>query len=230
MLPITVVIPAYQPQESLLRIVAQLREFNFHSIIIVNDGSDDAHRGVFKKLGTDDIIILQHKQNRGKGAALQTALRYWYDNLRGDTVGIVTADADGQHAPQDIANIAKQLIAAPSDLHLGVRQFSHDIPLRSRFGNLLTRTLFRVITRTHLQDTQTGLRGIPLKLIQQLESLQSVGYEYELDMLLLAIRKKFKIEQHPIQTIYLDNNESSHFNPIKDSLKIYRSLFGYLFR
>ena len=225
MLAVTILIPVYQPHLELIELVAALRAVHYQSIIVVNDGSDLEHETFFRRLEDDGIIVLHHEKNLGKGRALQTGFQYWYDNLRSDTCGIVTADADGQHAVADITTVANNLMAAPTQLHLGVREFLKDIPLRSRIGNTLTRKLFNLMTRQNLHDTQTGLRGIPKKLIRLLQRVKSHGYEFELEMLFIAIKYKIDIAQHPIETLYIDHNESSHFNPIKDSIKIYKALF-----
>ncbi len=81
-----------------------------------------------------------------------------------DVAGVVTADADGQHAPEDIERVADVLAAQPEALVLGARSFGDDVPLRSRFGNILTRGIMHALLGRKLTDTQTGLRGIPVAL------------------------------------------------------------------
>ena len=107
-----------------------------------------------------NVQLLRHAVNLGKGAALKTAFNYVLCAMP-DAAGVVTADADGQHAPEDIARVAEALAAQPDALVLGARAFGADVPLRSRFGNIVTRGIMHALLGRKLADTQTGLRGIP---------------------------------------------------------------------
>jgi hypothetical protein len=140
---------------------------------------------------------------------------------------IVTADADGQHLPKDILAVASHAQKEPDTLVLGSRQFSHDVPLRSRLGNDLTRFLFSEITGCTLPDTQTGLRAIPVALVEKIVGSSLCGYEFELEMLLIAAQSHMTISCVPIQTVYLDGNSESHFRPVRDSIRIYRVLLSH---
>jgi putative flippase GtrA len=108
-----------------------------------------------------------------------------------------------------------------------VREFTDDVPLRSRVGNVLTRTLVRTVIGRKMSDTQTGLRGIPTAMARNLLRLSANGYEFELDMLVLGKHLSVPVTEIPISTVYLDNNASSHFNPVRDSMKIYFVLFRF---
>jgi putative flippase GtrA len=135
-------------------------------------------------------------------------------------VGVVTADADGQHAPDDVLAVAEQLTKSPNELVLGTRLFDGNVPLRSRVGNGVTRFAVRLLLGTRLHDTQTGLRGIPRALIPHLLRIRSSGFEFELDMLVTAKHRGFGIAGKQIATIYEPGNPSSHFNPLRDSMRI----------
>lgn len=142
--------------------------------------------------------------------------------------GVVTADADGQHHPEDILRVAQRLRTGKADaLVMGVRNFSGDVPLRSRVGNQLTRLFLLWVVGQKLSDSQTGLRGIPRTLIPHLLRLPVSGYEFELDMLMACKHQACPIEEEPIRTIYLNSNRSSHFRPILDSMRIYFLLFRF---
>jgi putative flippase GtrA len=162
----------------------------------------------------------------GKGAALKTGINRALCAFP-DCAGVVTADADGQHAAADIVRVADRLAAGKGALIMGVRGFGRDVPLRSKFGNELTRGLVRVLTGQRISDTQTGLRGIPKALLPHLLRMPASGYEFELDMLMACKHQNCRIAEEPIQTIYLDNNSSSHFNPFLDSMRIYLVLLRF---
>ncbi len=216
-----IVIPAYEPNQVLLQLVQALRRAapEFETLVI-DDGSSQTHQDVFEVLEkTDGVNILRHAVNMGKGAALKTAMNYAL--VRGDVETVVTADADGQHGTADILEVARLSCNTPDSIVLGVRSFGSEVPLRSRFGNILTRNVLRVFSGLKLLDTQTGLRAIPRRAMREFLKIQSNRYEFELECLLLAQQKGIDIREAPIQTIYIDGNSSSHFNPIIDSLKIY---------
>jgi putative flippase GtrA len=122
---------------------------------------------------------------------------------------------------KDILAVGRRAAEAPGSLVLGARAFSGDVPLRSRLGNAVTGIVFRLFIGQSVTDTQTGLRAIPRSLMPALLRVKASGYEFELEMLILSARSKVPIESVTIQTVYLDNNASSHFDPIRDSARIY---------
>jgi dolichol-phosphate mannosyltransferase len=189
--------------------------------VIVDDGSGPDFAPTFERLcAMTDVIVLRHAVNLGKGAALKTALNHAACDHAG-AVGVVTADADGQHAPEDVVKTAAELVANPTRLVLGCREFTGDVPARSKIGNVATRYVMWATTGQFLTDTQTGLRGIPMNMIPDLLRSKANGYDFELDMLVACKRAGRKIHQTTIRTIYEDGNKSSHFNPLFDSMRIY---------
>ena len=224
---VPILIPSYQPGDALPTLVDALLDRGFETIVVVNDGSGPEFAAIFERVARSSRVhLVEHGVNLGKGAALKTGLNYALvkcPNCR----GVVTADGDGQHHPDDIVRVAEALAADEGALVLGVRAFSGRVPLRSRLGNNLTRGLMRVMVGQNLADTQTGLRGIPVRLIPHLLRVPSTGYEFELDMLLACKHQGFPVTQVPIRTIYMGNNESSHFHPIFDSMRIYFLLLRF---
>lgn len=218
-----VVIPAYQPDEKLIQLLEIMKNRLNCQVIVVDDGSTGASKNILE-IAKTYAIVLHHDVNKGKGQALRTAFSFIQD-LRKPGV-IVAADADGQHAVNDIDRVARAAMNLPSRLILGVRQFTKAIPFRSRFGNKLTRVLFRLQTGVNVSDTQTGLRGFHTDLIPFMLDIEGDRYKYEMNMLTQA-SQRYKITEVPIQTIYIDDNASSHFRPIKDGLLIYKNLFKF---
>lgn len=226
---VPVLIPAYNPDETLLKVVKELMEVHFNHIIIVNDGSKTDCAPIFEQLKKiPQCRVLTHTKNCGKGRALKTGLSYYYDNFP-ESEGIVTADADGQHQPPDILEVAQVLSENPGQLILGVRQMGRKVPFKSLFGNVLTRFVFRFVTGVKISDTQSGLRGLPRPLTPRLLEIPGERYEYEINMLTWAAMKASRIVEIPIDTIYIEGNIRTHFNPFSDSLKIYFQLLRYVF-
>ena len=217
---IAVLIPAYKPDRRLNQLVDDLLEAGFPHIVVVDDGGGAAYAPIFADLA-GKATVLTHPVNRGKGAALKTGLR---EIAKTPGVSVVTADADGQHTPADIAKIAEALIASPETLILGSRD-KKAMPLRSKAGNTLTCGVFGLLTGLWLGDTQTGLRGLPAGALQRFAALEGDRYEYEINMLICASEQRIPVKEVEIETIYIDNNASSHFNALKDGLKIYRLMF-----
>jgi putative flippase GtrA len=225
---VAVIIPAYRPGQPLVELVKRLSQDNFAAIVVINDGSGSQFNQYFNQIkGLDHVHILQHAINLGKGAALKTGLNFAYCHFE-DLIGVVTADADGQHLAADIVSIAESLQQQPDALILGSRSFSDKVPLRSQFGNMITRILFGFLAGCKLGDTQTGLRGIPRSFIPRLLEIEANGYEFELDMLLSCRYDSRRIIEKRINTVYFNENVSSHFNPLTDSMKIYFVLFRFM--
>ncbi len=224
---LAVVIPAYKPSAGLIGLVRTLSETELPAIVIVDDGSGPEFREVFQQVSAlPRVEVLRHAVNLGKGAALKTAFNHVLCAYP-DLTGVVTADADGQHHPQDIRRVAEKLLERPDALVLGSRQFEGDVPFRSRIGNVATRGVMHALLGRKLTDTQTGLRGIPAELLPRLLKIESRGYEFELEMLIAAHHLEIPIVEEPIKTIYEAGNSSSHFNPIVDSMKIYFVLLRF---
>ena len=223
-----VLIPAYKPSPKLADLVLQLaNDDRLGGVVVVNDGSGPEYQTIFEAIAAlKKIHVLAHVVNLGKGAALKTGLNYAACQFP-EAVGIVTADADGQHVPADILLLACSLIEAPTAFAIGARKFSGHIPLRSYLGNRLTGFVFACLTGRHLQDTQSGLRALPKALVPLVLPIEGQRYDYEMSMLFYAATKYAEIHEIPIGTVYLEDNKSSHFHPLLDSAKIYYKLVQF---
>jgi hypothetical protein len=217
--PAIIVIPAYEPTDALADVAAELSRGG-RQILVVNDGSSGAARGLFDRVaGIPGVRLIGHPVNRGKGEALKTAFALVLREYGPDISGVVTADADGQHLAADIVHVAERLESLLDALILGSRGFDGVVPLRSRIGNTAMGWSFHVLAGRHLGDTQTGLRGIPRQFLPELITLESSRYEFELEMLLVAARRGLEIMEVPITTVYGAPGQS-HFRPVADSLRV----------
>ena len=224
---LTAIIPAYNPPPELVGFVRQLAASEFAKIIVVNDGSNRQFDPTFQAIeGVQKVTLLRHAINLGKGAALKTAFNHACCYF-GDHIGVVTIDADGQHLLEDALKVAEVLKSHPENFVLGVRTFGKNVPLRSKIGNIFTNFLFRLLVGQSLADTQSGLRGLPKSFLLRLLKVGSNGFDFNLDSLLTWKYTGRPIIQQPIQTVYIKGNESSHFNPFMDSMKIYFVLFRF---
>ncbi len=217
---IVAVVPAFRPTAALPLLAKALAQAGVAGIILVDDGSGPQSQTIFlQAIAQPGVHLIRHAVNLGKGAALKSGLNEAICLFPG-CLGVVTADADGQHAPWDVLTVAAHLAQHPDELVLGVRKFDRSVPTRSRLGNVITRLAVRLLLGTPVKDTQTGLRGIPRALIPHLLRIPSSGYEFELDMLVTAKHRGYSIGEEPVSTIYEPGNPSSHFNPLRDSMRI----------
>ena len=223
---LVIVIPAYEPNKLMLDLLVKLNEFfKDFKIVIVNDGSKTADETFKVAMNHPNVMILNHLVNKGKGAALKTAFKY-IKTLPGEQV-IVTADADGQHKPEDIYKVYKYYNEINEGLVLGSRQFDGKVPFRSRFGNDATKFLYRLCNNKKLYDNQTGLRAFGSDMLDFMINVEGERYEYEMNMLMQCAAQEVTISEVGIETVYINNNESSHFNPVRDFLKICKHLLKY---
>lgn len=223
---ICAIVPSLNPDEKLLDVVKGLREKDYHHIILVNDGSEKSD--YFDMLEGEDCTVLTHEVNKGKGRALKTAFAYYLENFADICEGVVLCDGDNQHTPEDIYNCASALLEDNTKLVLGVRNFNEkNIPPRSRFGNKTTSLMFRLLAGLVISDTQTGLRAIGNDGVREFLKVKGERFEYETNMLLETKRLGMEIREVTIKTVYIEENKTSHFRPIRDSWSIYKILFKF---
>ena len=222
-----VIIPAYKPDKELISIAEQMWECGCR-LVVVDDGSGEEYGEVFDAV-SDICVILRHPENRGKGAAIKSALTYIEEKrIHRDIVGIM--DADGQHLPEDMIRLLEVAEESARTMVLGVRNVGQKMPLRSRLGNEITRGVFHLVSGVRVSDTQTGLRAFGTELIPRLLEIEGERYEYEMNVLLTLAREKVHIEEVKIKTIYKDeDNSTSHFRTVIDSLRIYKDILKFTF-
>lgn len=220
-----VIIPAYNPDYHLLDVLKELKNLLDNKIIIVNDGSDntDEINKIFEHAKEYGIII-NHKVNMGKGAAMKTGMKYVKDQYPYED-GITFVDCDHQHKAPDVKKMIESFNNNKDSLILGVRVFDKDVPIKSRLGNKITRNIFKLLTRKYISDTQTGLRSINTKYIPLLLNIEPNRFDYEMDMLITFVKNNINIVEVSIETIYENKeNKTSHFRGFKDSYLIYKIL------
>ncbi|MET0432543.1 MAG: glycosyltransferase family 2 protein [Cellulomonas sp.] len=217
-----VLVPAFEPDERLVRLVGDLRASAPRvRVLVVDDGSGPAYRLLFDRVRAQGCTVLTHPGNRGKGRALKTGFAHAERHHPGEPV--VCADSDGQHSVADVLRVAAALDAQPADRPatvLGVRAFTGRVPARSVLGNRVTARVFHLATGLRLRDTQTGLRGYPAALLPWLRTVRGERFEYEQNLLLRAAAEGQPVEEVEIATIYLEGNASSHFRPLADSARV----------
>lgn len=227
---VAVVVPALGPGNHFPKYVGQLLRSGFRRIVVVDDGSGQEFAEVFGQIEKEPgVTVIRQLKNSGQGASLKTAYQHLLADPK-DLIGVVTADADGQHSIEDVVRVADFILTQDdhrSAVVVGSRALnSKDIPWKSRFGNTLTSAVVKLLFGEYLVDTQTGLRAFPVGLLPTLIRVQGDRFEYNMNVLLNLMSSGIEIRSLPISTIYHDSSNSvSHFRPLIDSLRIYFVIF-----
>lgn len=229
---VVVLIPSLDPDEKMVEYVRGLKKRGFEKIIVVDDGSGRETQPYFEAVKQlQGVVVLRHAVNQGKGRALKTGFHYFLNTYKqGEMVGVVTADADGQHSVEDTARVASRLKAS-GGVVLGTRNFkASNVPFKSRSGNQITTAVFALFYGKRISDTQTGLRGLPYSFIYSCLQFAGERFDYEIAMLIEAVRAKVPIIEESIETIYIDSNRATHFHALKDSIRIYKVILRMFFQ
>ena len=230
---VTVLIPSLDPDEQLVHYVEGLIQGGITEIIIVDDGSSEESQRYFDIVrNMAGVTVLHHAINQGKGRALKTGFHYFLNTYRkSEMAGIITADADGQHCVEDTVKVAECLKNNAESLVLGTRNFKEEnVPFKSRYGNQITTAVFSILYGKKIHDTQTGLRGIPYSFVSSCLKMEGERFDFEIVMLIQAVRQKRNLIEVPIQTIYINSNRATHFRAVVDSAKIYGIIFKLFFK
>lgn len=230
---VVIIIPAYNPDEKFVRFLQDLKGAGYGKIIIVDDGSRENTKHYFQEaVNVYGCALVVHGINLGQGRAYKSAFNYYLNHVGeyyANEIGVIQCDCDGQHHIEDIKRCEELMRENPGKFILGVRDFSSkSVPFRSKFGNNYTSWVFRFFCGLDLKDTQSGLKGIPACFIPALMEAPGERFEYASSTLLETKKHRIEIIQFPIRTIYINNNETSHFNPLLDSIRIYSLILKYL--
>jgi glycosyltransferase involved in cell wall biosynthesis len=224
-----IIVPALAPERETLDPLVDSLLQDFGHVILVDDGSSEEYRPVFEDQAKKGAVVLRHYINMGKGRAMKDAVNYILSNYD-EIDSIVTADSDGQHSAEDIARCARASMEHPDAYVLGARDFGDaSVPFKSRYGNVITRNVFRLFVGLTLTDTQTGLRAMSKGVAVKLLASKGERYEYETNTLIDCKQQDIPIVEVKIATIYRNENKGSHFHPFRDGLSIYKLFFKYIF-
>ncbi len=209
------VIPVYNNANSIKDIVKS--SFNYlRNILVIDDGSTDTDLALLLKDTGAEII--RHDKNRGKGAALLTAINHLKAK---HAVSMITIDGDGQHLPEDIPLFINAVNEDHDAIYVGTRNFDNaDVPRSSRFGRKFSNMWFKIETGKDCSDTQSGFRAYPVQLISQL-NLRGSFYDFEIEVIARAAWAGIPVREISISVVYHPMDiRVSHFHGFKDNLRI----------
>ncbi|HEX2061700.1 MAG TPA: glycosyltransferase family 2 protein [Thermoanaerobaculia bacterium] len=208
-----VIIPALNAERTLPRVVIEARR-QLEPVIVIDDGSTDATGAVARAVGA---TVLRHDVNRGKGGALKTGFAWALEN---GFDGVITLDADGQHLPGEIPKFIAARAETGADLIIGGRShLFHGMLPRRRNANRFSAWCIAKASGANISDSQSGFRFYSASLLRTLK-LRTNGFDMESEVIVRAGRKGYRIVTIPIELGFVDGLSTSHYKPLKDTLRI----------
>jgi glycosyltransferase involved in cell wall biosynthesis len=215
--PLVVIVPAYNAEPTLGKVVQGIRRTLPGAWIIgVNDGSTDASGQLLKKVADETIDF---EKNRGKGAALRAGFAA---ALKKGAAAVLTIDSDGQHDPAFAPAIVAALDRA--DIAIGTRDLSGQaVPKHRRIANMISSAATRAASGGKVRDSQSGYRAFKAEVLRKVDAVGD-RYEYETDFIIRAARAGFTTINIPISTIY---GSPSYFREFRDAWLVIKVLWRH---
>jgi glycosyltransferase involved in cell wall biosynthesis len=192
---LTVIVPAFNEEETILRVIDRVRELPFSlQIIVVDDCSSDRTAELVQ--GLADVELLRHAQNRGKGAALRTAFAHASGRV------VVVQDADLEYDPTDIPDLVRPILEGRADVVYGSRLIGGR-PQRvhlfwHKVGNKTLSLVTNVLYNTTLSDMETGYKAFTLEVLRAIEPLHESDFRIEPELTAKICRGGFRVFEVPI--------------------------------
>lgn len=195
---IFVVIPGYNEQKYLARVLEKVSE-QTKNIIYVDDGSDDRSAEIAERFTPH---VLRHETNLGKGAAMLTGAEFAFKKC--DAEAIIFMDADDQHDPVHLPEFFKQLKKFPAVF--GVRNMGTNMPLFRFLGNKTASVLLNVLYGAYISDIPSGFKAMNKQTFRKV-IWQSRGYEVETEIAARVAQHKIPFGVVEIRAIYHDTDK-----------------------
>ena len=192
-----VIIPAHNERKNIAAIISRTKKLVDRSnVVVVDDGSTDNTASEAKR---QNVAVVRHPVNLGKGAALRTGCLY---ASREGAQAFIFMDSDGQHEPEDLPRIIAAL--AENDIVFTYRdRKSEHMPLIKKVGNVFIDTVMMLLFRIKVIDTQCGYKAIKRAAYEKL-GLMSNDYSIESEIAAKTGKYRLKFAQLPIRTLYED--------------------------
>ena len=211
---IIALVPGYNEAERIRAVIEAARAFL--PVVVVDDGSSDDTAAISEAAGA---TVLRQIPNQGKGAALKRGFRHAIET---GADAVLMLDADGQHDPAEIPKFLHAHATHNSDLIIGYRNFS-EMPFSRKIANTVGRASLSWAMGQKILDNQSGYRLVSARLMQATLESDEAGFEFEVDMVVLCLRRGMRLDWVPIRTIYA--GEGSHIKPwhhIKNFFRVVR--------
>ncbi len=188
---LSVLIPVYNEADSIAEVVERVAAVPLETeIVLVNDRSTDGSAEVLDGMRGPNVTVVHHDQNRGKGAAVRTALAV----ATGDV--IVIQDADLEYDPAEFARLIEPIQAGRVRVVYGIRNLTGQ-RLAIRVGNRFLTAVTNLLYGSHLRDMETCYKMIRRELAVSL-NLNADRFEIEVELTSKLLKSGEAIEQLPI--------------------------------
>lgn len=219
---IMIVMPVHNEESRVLQVLRELSKYK-EKVVVVDDGSTDKSASKIKSLKLKNVILLEHKINLGKGAALKTGCEYAFGN---GAEAVILMDSDGQHSVADLPQFAKKLESKKYDVVFGSRNLNFGVPLVRFAGNKVASVLVSLMYGIYVSDLISGFRAITKKAYDRIK-WDSSGYGVETEMVIRVKKENLSYCEIPVATIYYDGYKGVS---ILDSFGVFMNLFYWKFK
>ena len=205
---VSIVIPVYNEEKSVRRVLSNLPKHESIEIIVVDDHSTDSSLKEVKAVQGDlnlNLKVLEHEKNQGYGKALLTGIA----NSKGSI--ILTMDSDGQHRAEDLFNLIEPILTGKADMTVGSRYlgtYNYVIPVSTRIGEAVIEKFILILFRQKIMNNQGGFRAFHKNTRKIFEDIKFEDYAFTTELLLKAALSNFKIQEVPIHLLDREHGTS----------------------
>ena len=196
---LSIILPVYNEQNTIKKLLESLPHHKAVEIIVVDDHSTDNSLVEIKKIKDHgNLHVLEHRTNRGYGAALNTGIHY----SRGDI--FITMDSDGQHHPKDILTLVEPILDGEADITIGSRykgSYNYELPIIKRFGEAILEIGIRFFFGQKVKNNQSGFRAFHRNAFPIFENIRFEGYAFTTEIILAAALRDLRIKEVPIDLL-----------------------------
>lgn len=231
---LSIIVPVFNEESTILEVIKRLLDTSFfvdREIIVVDDGSTDKTREYLKKIKSNQVKIIYHKKNSGKGEAVKTGIK----NSTGDY--IIIQDADLEYHPKQINNLLELVLKNNAEVVYGTRlnrmpnlkkEEKHHLFILHYFGNRFLSLVTSILYQQWITDMETCYKLFPKKAVENIK-LNAKGFEFEPEITSKLLKGGYKIKEVSITANPRGYEEGKKLNTIKDGSKALWYLFKYRF-
>jgi len=222
---ISIILPMYNEEHTIGKVLGNLPRGNSIEIIVVDDHSKDNSLKEIERINeNNEIIVIKHNKNRGYGAAVVTGI----NNAHGKI--LVTMDSDGQHSPYDLLTMIKPILNDEADYTIGSRylgSYFYKLPVSTRLGELLIEKLIQIFFGKKIMNNQNGFRAFNRKVISIFKDFKYEGYAFCTEQIIRATIKGFRIKECPIK-VYDRKYGNSNVILTKLTMNLFSCILQYI--
>ncbi len=203
---ITIIVPCYNEQENLPKLIDKLTQFisenKSYTVIFVNDGSKDDTLNCLKNINHEKVSVVSHSRNRGYGAAIKSGI------LAAGTDFCITIDGDGQHDLQDIPKMLYQLLESQSDMVVGNRSGKGSSSFRN-LGKWMIRKFITTMTDLAIVDVNSGMKLYRTDVVKSLIKWAPNDMSFSETIVILHNHFRYKISELEINIFNREAGQST---------------------